>query len=254
MVSSQQSHQAMSNAETSLSFEALGESAMLLNLSQRIDPAISARAQQLSHALRQARLPGIHDIVPAYASVLLRFDPAVWARLDRLSPHAALQRAVEPLCNADAAPAAAAAGQVHELPVCYGGEHGVDLDSVAERCGLSPDQLVERHSASEYHVAMLGFAPGFAYLLGLDPALQVPRRDTPRTRVPAGSVGIGGAQTGIYPRQLPGGWQLLGRTPTRLFDAAHGARPALLQAGDRVRFVPITRQRFQALAGEGGDA
>ncbi|MDE2055050.1 MAG: 5-oxoprolinase subunit PxpB, partial [Xanthomonadaceae bacterium] len=134
-----------------------------------------------------------------------------------------------------------------EIPLCYGGEYGPDLDAVAVHARLPRGDVIARHTATEYAVAMLGFAPGFPYLLGLDPALQVPRRTTPRTRVPAGSVAIGGAQTGIYPRELPGGWHLIGRTPLALFDPAREP-PCLLAPGDRVRFRAIEADEFARLA------
>ena len=119
----------------------------------------------------------------------------------------------------------------------YGGEHGPDLDALAEHAGLSPREAVELHATAEYRVAMLGFAPGFPYLLGLDPRLAMPRLATPRQRVEAGSVGIGGAQAGIYPRPGPGGWRIIGRTDALLFDPARES-PSLLAPGDRLRFVP----------------
>ncbi|HZW52205.1 MAG TPA: 5-oxoprolinase subunit PxpB, partial [Rudaea sp.] len=123
-----------------------------------------------------------------------------------------------------------------EIAVTYGGQCGPDLADVAAHTGLSEEEVVARHGAAEYRVAMLGFTPGFAYLLGLDPALHMPRRATPRTRVPAGSVAIGGAQTGVYPRETPGGWHLIGRTTASLFDPARDP-PALLKPGMRVKFV-----------------
>jgi KipI family sensor histidine kinase inhibitor len=126
-----------------------------------------------------------------------------------------------------------------ELPVLYGGADGPDLDAVAAQAGLSPAEVIERHAAGDYAVAMLGFAPGFPYLLGLDPALATPRLQTPRTRVAAGSVGIGGAQTGIYPRPGPGGWRIIGRTSAVLFDPGRSS-PSLLLPGDRVRFRPAS--------------
>jgi KipI family sensor histidine kinase inhibitor len=137
-----------------------------------------------------------------------------------------------------------------EIPVCYGGECGPDIAAVAEHAGLLRDAVIARHTAAEYTVAMLGFAPGFPYLLGLDPSLQMPRRATPRTRVPAGSVAIGGAQTGIYPRELPGGWHLIGRTPLVLFDPQREL-PCLLAPGDRVRFHAIEADEFGRLAEHG---
>ncbi|HEY6894280.1 MAG TPA: 5-oxoprolinase subunit PxpB, partial [Rhodanobacteraceae bacterium] len=130
-----------------------------------------------------------------------------------------------------------------EIPVRYGGEYGPDLDALAHYAKLDAAEVIAKHTAATYTVAMLGFAPGFPYLFGLDDALQMPRRATPRTRVPAGSVAIGGAQTGIYPTELPGGWQLIGRTPLALFDAARDP-PSLLMPGDRVRFVAIGADAF----------
>jgi len=128
--------------------------------------------------------------------------------------------------------------RVIDVPVCYGGDFGPDLDALATHAKLEAADVIARHTAATYTVAMLGFAPGFPYLFGLDPALHMPRRASPRTRVPAGSVAIGGAQTGVYPSELPGGWQLIGRTPLVLFDARRDP-PSLLVPGDCVRFVAI---------------
>ncbi|UTH74382.1 5-oxoprolinase subunit PxpB [Chromobacterium sp. IIBBL 290-4] len=129
-------------------------------------------------------------------------------------------------------------GREIDIPVRYGGRHGPDLDTVARHCGLSPDQVIERHSAAAYIVYFLGFQPGFAYLGGLDPLLATPRRDSPRLRVPAGSVAIGGGQTGVYPADSPGGWQIIGHTSVSLFDPRNSGSPSLLLPGDTVRFVP----------------
>jgi KipI family sensor histidine kinase inhibitor len=135
--------------------------------------------------------------------------------------------------------------------VAYGGEYGPDLDDVARHTGLTPGEVVARHASAQYIVACMGFAPGWAYLLGLPPELEIPRLPNPRTRVPAGSVGIGGAQTGIYPLETPGGWRLIGRTPLRMFDPGR-AEPSLLRPGDRVLFQPISHEQFRAIAGESG--
>jgi inhibitor of KinA len=136
-----------------------------------------------------------------------------------------------------------------ELPVCYGGEFGPDLGEVAGHCGLSEPEVIARHSGAEYRVYMLGFAPGFAYLGGLDPAIAAPRRQTPRLKVPAGSVGIAGLQTGIYPLETPGGWQIIGRSPQRLFRPGQ-EEPCLLKPGDRLRFVPIDLAAYRAISEE----
>ncbi|HET6806530.1 MAG TPA: 5-oxoprolinase subunit PxpB [Frateuria sp.] len=228
-------------------YERMGEHALLLRLGEGIDREVNARVHEACARLRATPLAGVQELVPAYASVLVRLDPRAAAATDDPLP-GLLDRIRQVLAAGGAE--ARQAPTVHRLPVCYGGAHGVDLGTVAQRLGMSEASVVARHCAVEYQVAMLGFAPGFAYLLGLDPALEVPRRERPRTRVPAGSVAIGGAQTGIYPAELPGGWQLIGRTPSRLFDAAASGRPCLLAPGDRVRFEPIDAAMFDQLAGD----
>lgn len=222
--------------------EWLGDRALLLSLGARIALALNARTHVLAAALRLANLSGVIDIVPAYASVAVHYEPLAWSDPASGSPPgerlAARVLALARSVPAAAVDAAATEQPVLEIPVCYGGEHGPDLADLARRTGLDRDEVVSRHAGGDYRVAMLGFAPGFPYLLGLDPALHAPRRTSPRTRVPAGSVAIGGAQTGIYPRELPGGWQIIGRTPLTLFDAAREP-PALLAPGRRVRFRSI---------------
>lgn len=224
-------------------YEPLGESMLVLRFGEKIDAALNARVHATAAVLRKANLPGVRDLVPAYASLAVAFDMAAWER-DDMPPWRALAARIDAvLAEAGDEPAGNACACI-EIPVCYGGAHGADLDAVAVHAGLTTGEVIARHCAVEYRVAMLGFAPGFAYLLGLDPALHMPRRAEPRLRVPPGSVAIGGAQTGIYPRELPGGWQLLGRTPLALFDA-NATHPALLAPGDRVRFVAIDAATFQ---------
>jgi KipI family sensor histidine kinase inhibitor len=220
---------------TTCRIEAMAEDALLLRFGDRIDATTNARVHAATAALR--KLPGL-ECVPAYASVLVRFDPCRWQ-------HARLEQEVATtLAGLQSSPPPS---REIEIPVLYGGSAGPDLDDVARSCGLDAGAVVARHSGSRYRVAMLGFAPGFPYLLGLDPALSVPRRASPRLRVPAGSVAIGGGQTGIYPRELPGGWQLIGRTPLRLFDA-NAASPTLLGPGDGVRFRAIDERDWENLA------
>jgi len=222
-------------------FEALADDALLVRLGQTIDPTLNRQALALADALREAAPDWLRDVVPAYASVAVFFDPVAWQD----DAHAQVQRWIEGHLDNSARTARPAAARAIELPVCYGGAYGQDLDSAAAELGLSPESLIARHTAGRYTVAMTGFAPGFPYLLGLDAALALPRLATPRARVPAGSVAIGGAQTGVYPRESPGGWRLLGRTPLRLFDATR-ATPALLSPGDVVRFVAISPEQFEA--------
>lgn len=236
--------------------EPLAEDVLLLRFGTAIDIALNAEVHAAARVLRAAGLRGVLDIAPAYASILLRFDPAAWGDAGGGLPQARLERALRELLQHTAAPVAVSEGAdgavmatspIVEIPVCYGGTHGPDLEALAVHAGLGPKEVIARHGADVYTVAMLGFAPGFPYLLGLDPALHAPRRSTPRTHVPAGSVAIGGAQTGIYPRELPGGWNLIGRTPLGLFDPLREP-PCLLAPGDRVRFRAIDVEEFSALA------
>jgi KipI family sensor histidine kinase inhibitor len=183
-----------------------------------------ATVHRLHAALRELDPPGVVELVPAYRTVLIVADPGQAEALDDLAAR---------LPGLELPPAEAVAGETVEIPVRYDGE---DLPEVAGLTGLEPEEVVRRHTAPEYTVAFLGFSPGFPYLVGLDPALQVPRRDTPRTSIPAGSVGLAGNQTGIYPTATPGGWQLIGRTEVTLFDPARDP-PALLAPGTRLRFT-----------------
>ena len=224
----------------------LGDSAVAIVLGTRIDASTLRRVNALAAAIRKARGPGIEDVVPAYASVTVFFEPAQLAA-GGAAPLEAVRRLVESCAAgiADGSAAPAGAPREIEVPVCYGGEHGPDLGEVATHCGLGPGDVIERHSGAAYEVYAIGFVPGFPYLGGLPPSLRTPRRVTPRTRVPAGSVGIGGSQTGVYPFATPGGWQIIGRTPLALF-AAGRTPPALLRAGDRVRFRAISAEEFSA--------
>jgi len=214
--------------------ETLGEDALLLRFGDTIDASCNARVHALAQQIGLARPPWLRDIVPAYASLALFVDVG------------GLSQAPDPLAEAASwlqqqsfnDDGDSDSGRVVEIHVHYGGGDGPDLDALAAHAGMTAREVVERHVASEYTVAMLGFAPGFPYLLGLNQALAMPRLQTPRTRVGAGSVGIGGAQTGIYPRSGPGGWRIIGRTSQVLFDPARNP-PSLLAAGDRVRFVAI---------------
>ncbi|MEO7431984.1 MAG: 5-oxoprolinase subunit PxpB [Dokdonella sp.] len=231
-------------ADFAVTFEPLGETTLLIRFGSRIDVQINAHVQEATAILRSARLPGVVDLVPAYASVALIYAPAAWADGDGM-PWQNLADAVGSVFSAPPRHADVDGALVH-IPVCYDGENAPDLDRVARIAGLDRAEVIALHTAPDYIVAMLGFAPGFPYLLGLDAALHAPRRMDPRLRVPRGSVAIGGEQTGIYPRELPGGWQLVGRTPLVLFDPWR-ATPCLLAAGDRVRFHAIAQHAFDVL-------
>jgi inhibitor of KinA len=215
-----------------------GDTLILVDVGSGISLEVNARAVSLARAIGAARVRGVRDVVPAYASVGVHVDPL---RFD--------QAALEAVLAADWHEARAADdSRLVDIPVCYGGAFGPDLADVAAFAGCSEADVVARHSAGRYRVYMLGFLPGFAYLGGVDPSIGMPRRASPRAAVPAGSVGIAGGQTGVYPYESPGGWQLIGRTPVRMFDPDRSV-PALLAPGDRVRFVPLAADRWPDAAG-----
>lgn len=213
--------------------ETLGEDTLLLRFGDAVDISINQRVHACAAALRRERPAWLIDIVPAFTTLAVCVDLDAFADADE--PLAEAHRWLASRRFDEPAAASTTSPRSHTIGVRYGGEFGPDLAALAAHAGLSPKQLIDRHCAAEYRVGMLGFAPGFPYLIGMDPALAVPRHATPRTRVSAGSVGIAGAQTGIYPRSGPGGWQIIGRTEASLFDAAR-EEPALLQPGDIVRF------------------
>jgi inhibitor of KinA len=210
----------------------VGEAAFTVEFGDRLDEQLSRQVHALDAVLSVQRFPGIVETIPTYRSLLVMYDPLV---VDEAPVRATLNAAVEKLHAQRSVPAE---GQLIEIPVYYGGEWGPDLEDVSAHCGLTPDQVIRLHTASTYLVAMLGFAPGFAYLFGLHSSLATPRLTTPRTRVEPGSIGVAGAQTGLYALPTPGGWRIIGRTPMSLFDPARDD-PFALRAGDRVRFVAI---------------
>lgn len=209
----------------------LGDRGLLVELGHGIDPAVNRRVKQLHRIIARERPHGVVETVPAYASLLVVFDPL------QASPEA-LKRLIAGLCDfEDAAPAEDRT--VVEIPVVYGGEAGPDLDAVAAHHGLSRERVIGLHTGTVYRVYMIGFTPGFPYMGELPEALDTPRRATPRTHIPKGSVAIAQRQTGIYPAVSPGGWQIIGRTPVALFDPRKET-PSFLTMGDAVRFTPIT--------------
>ena len=210
---------------------------MVVELGQTIDPLVNARVHQLDRAVTDAAITGVRENVPAYASLLVHYDPLV---TDHEELSARLASLVAATARRSAPPAREPGDPPVEIPVAYGGEAGPDLSELAQRAGVAEAEVVRRHASGDYRVAMIGFAPGFPYLMGMDPSIACPRLDTPRVRVPAGSVGIADTQTGIYPFAMPGGWRLIGRTDVPLFDPSADP-PARLRAGMRVRFVPIER-------------
>lgn len=217
----------------------LGDSAVVLTVGEGLDEALLGRVRAISAALENDPPAGVVDVVAAFGTITVFYDLALIGEFARFCAELE-QRAA----GADAAPSSADA-RVVEIPVCYGGEFGPDLGDVAAGKGLDSGQVVALHSGGSYVVQAIGFAPGFGYLGGLDARICTPRRATPRTHVPGGSVGIGGTLTAVYPFATPGGWNIIGRTPLCMFDATR-AEPAILRAGDRVRFVAITPEEFAA--------
>ena len=213
----------------------VGVGGVLVVLGENISEATGARVAALNDALLNAPPEGLIETVPAYASLLVRFDPfsTDYDALCSLLVH----------LEAGLAVSEAGQGRVVDIPVCYGGRYGEDLPDVAAHAGLTEEEVIRLHSGRDYRIYMLGFLPGFPYLGGLDARLETPRLKTPRTKIPAGSVGIGGMQTGIYPMESPGGWRLIGRTPLPLNDAAR----LPYRAGDRIRFIPITEAEYVAI-------
>ena len=208
-----------------------GEQAMVVELGDGISPEINRRVRNLMLAVEKAALPGVLDLVPTYRSLLICYDPMTITAAN-------LQDSVR---QVDLALDEQSLEKPHivQIPTQYGGEHGPDLEYVAEHAGLTTAEVVSIHSGTDYLVYMMGFTPGFPYLGGLSERLVTPRLETPRKQIAAGSVGIAEGQTGVYPVSSPGGWRLIGRTPLRLFDPNREA-PALLSAGDYVRFAPIS--------------
>ncbi len=217
-----------------------GDAALLVELGETIDPDINRRVHALARALLEIARPGLEEAVPSYCSLLVHYDPTVLSYAEVQSLVAAALRQCRESPSLEP--------RTVTIPTAYGGEFGPDIAYVASKHGLSTAEVVRLHSEATYTVYMLGFTPGFPYLGGLPAQLATPRLATPRTAVPAGSVGIAGHQTGIYPLSTPGGWQIIGRTPYTLFDPLRDP-PALLQPGDRVRFVPISAADFAAYLG-----
>ena len=216
-----------------------GDSALIVEFNERIDPAVNARTIACADAVQAAAVSGVRDVVPTFRSVAVYFDPL---RTDNDALLACLVREAARARATTTTPRPAV-----RIPVCYGGELGPDLIGVASFAGMAEDEVVRAHCRPTYRVFMLGFVPGFAYLGIVDQRIAMPRHSAPRVRVPAGSVGIAGVQTGVYSAETPGGWQLIGRTPIMPFDPAR-ADPFLMKAGDAVEFYAIDRGEYDRWA------
>ena len=215
-----------------------GDSALNLEFSSTISPQTSTMIRTAAETLSADPIGGIVELVPTFCSLMVSYDP-LRISFDQLSSQLRTR-----LCDITAAETGIR--KIITIPVCYGGDFGPDIETVAKHANMSIDELIAVHSAPDYLIDMLGFLPGFAYLGGLDERLHTPRLTTPRTRIEAGSVGIGGAQTGIYPLPSPGGWQIIGRTPLRPYDPDR-ENPILYSAGEYLHFSPITPDEYAAI-------
>lgn len=222
----------------------LSDTAYSIELGDEISEALSRRVAALTARIDGQFNPAIIEIVPSYRAVMVEYDPMI-------TDHELMAEQLLDLAQ-KAGEQAMEPGRQVEIPVCYGGSFGPDLETVAAHNSLTPKQVIEIHSAGSYPVYMMGFSPGFPYLGGLDRRIATPRLSSPRTVIPAGSVGIAGSQTGVYPQATPGGWQLIGRTPLSLFKP-ESQQPFLLKAGDVVRFVPISPERYIEMGGAADD-
>ena len=214
----------------------VGDSAISIEFGQVIDPKINQRIRQTVAGIESLHLEGIIEMVPTYCALLIQYDALCHT-------YAELCRILEPICSQPIRADESELVTVVEIPTVYGGEFGPDLGFVASHNHISEAEVVSIHSGTDYLVYMLGFIPGFTYLGGMNPRIATPRLSSPRTLIPAGSVGIAGEQTGTYPSDSPGGWQIIGRTPVTMYDMSK-KQAALLRAGDYVRYVPIDDTEF----------
>lgn len=218
-----------------------GDRALYIEVGDAISPEVNRRVKGLLDAIDEAAIEGVEALSPTYRSILVYYDP-LKIPLEELKQRLSdLGRALPEASTSEA--------RIFEIPTLYGGEFGPDLDFVASHTGLSPEEVIRIHAGTDYLVYMVGFNPGFPYLGGMSEKIAAPRLETPRVKIPAGSVGIAETQTGIYPLESPGGWRLIGRSPLKMFDPSRDP-PALVEAGDLVRFVSVDEARYREIQGE----
>ena len=223
----------------------VGDRAISIDFGQVIDPKINRYIRQTIERIKELQLEGIIELVPTYCALLIEYDAMCYS-------YSEICNIIEPILEEGMTDTTNELVTVVEVPTVYGGEFGPDLSFVASHNHLSEDEVISIHSGTDYLVYMLGFIPGFTYLGGMDPRIATPRLSSPRTLIPAGSVGIAGEQTGTYPSDSPGGWQIIGRTPVTMYDMSK-AQAALLNAGDYVRYVPIDESEFHRIKALGTD-
>ena len=220
-----------------------GDTSLSVEFGNEISEEINARIRAFNIALENSKIPGIVETVPTYRSLMVHYDPGVILYAPLVQR---LRGLLGWLDRIEIPPS-----QVLEVPVLYGGEMGPDLDFVAQHSGKTPEEVVKIHASTEYLIYMLGFTPGFTYLGGMSEEIATPRLKTPRVKIPAGSVGIAGTQTGVYPIDSPGGWQLIGRTPVKMYDPGR-EEPILPQAGQYIKFRAIDRAEYDQIAAQCG--
>ena len=223
----------------------VGDRAISIDFGQVIDPQINRYIRQTIERIKELQLEGIIELVPTYCALLVEYDAMLYSYSD-------ICKSMKSILAEGMTDTTNELVTVVEVPTVYGGEFGPDLSFVADHNHLSEDEVISIHSGTDYLVYMLGFIPGFTYLGGMDPRIATPRLSSPRTLIPAGSVGIAGEQTGTYPSDSPGGWQIIGRTPVTMYDMSK-AQAALLNAGDYVRYVPIDEREFHRIKALGAD-
>lgn len=216
-------------------FVPAGDKSLVIEFGNSISPEINAKIRNMVNALDESDLASISEVIPTYRSILIIYDPLLVQYEELINILKDMEKSLGKVDQGEA--------QIIELPTVYGGEYGPDIEFVAKHNNLTIEEVINIHSSTDYLLYMLGFTPGFGYLGGMSEKIETPRLQTPRTKIPAGSTGIAGKQTGIYPIDSPGGWQLIGRTPVKLYDPL-SEPPVLLNAGDYVRFVPVNEEEY----------
>jgi KipI family sensor histidine kinase inhibitor len=216
-----------------------GDKGLVVEFGNEISEAVNKKVRNLYLAIHKSEISGIYEMIPTYRSLLIQYNP-IEIEVNKL-----IEILVEIENSLDSIDLPKP--RIIEIPTIYGGEFGEDLKFVSEHSGMSENEVIKIHSSVDYRIYMLGFSPGFPYLGGMSEKIETPRLKTPRTKIPAGSVGIAGKQTGIYPMESPGGWQLIGRTPLKLYNPK-SETPIILQAGDYIRFVPIEKDEYENIS------
>ncbi len=230
---------------TEFSISNLGDAALIINFSNVINEDVNKKVLSLFHFFKTISLPGVKDIVPAYSSLIIHYDLRILNQ-KKVSNKASLQTFTDQVKKLVPENTETTASSSHKIkiPVCYSEKYALDISEIMKHKNISISEIIQLHTAKKYRIYMIGFLPGFAYMGEVDEQIAMPRKLQPRTTIAAGSVGIAGTQTGIYPLDSPGGWQIIGKTPVKLFDKERD-HPVLLQPGDEIEFYSITEDEFK---------